>query len=158
MATTQKQTVPFIVSGEGTGVLQRIEVGGDGATHVFSTDTVPPFGGADSEPSPLSYVLGALTGCNQITVQLVAKDLGLELGTFSAKAVGDFDPAVLASGAEGNANFDAIRVDVTVETDADAATFERLRSETERRCPVTQLAIRSGLEFTSSWKAVPKSA
>ncbi|MEV4422913.1 OsmC family protein [Patulibacter sp. NPDC049589] len=158
MSTTQKQTVPFVVAGSGTGVLQRIEVGGGGAAHVFSTDTVPPFGGADSEPSPLSYVLGALTGCNQITVQLVAKDLGVRIGRFTADAVGDFDPAVLATGAEGNANFDAIRVDVTVETDADEATFERLRTETERRCPVTQLAIRSGLEFTSTWKAAPLSA
>ena len=155
MSTTQKQTVPFVVSGSGVGVLQRIEVGGGGAPHVFSTDTVPPFGGDDAQPSPLSYVLGALTGCNQITAQLVAKDLGVTLGRFSADAVGDFDPSVLAAGAEGNANFDAIRVEITVQTDADDATFDRLRSETERRCPVTQLAIRSGLEFSSTWNRAP---
>lgn len=155
MATTQKQTVPFVVTGSGTGVAQRIEVGGGGAAHVFATDTVPPFGGADAAPSPLSYTLGALTGCNQITAQIVAKELGVTLGGFDAEAVGDFDPSVMAQGADGDANFDAVRITVTVGTDADPETFERLRAETERRCPVTQLFVRSGLEFTSTWTAAP---
>lgn len=154
MATTQKQLVPFAVTGEGTGVAQRITVDG-GPGHTFETDTVPPFGGADSAPSPLSYTLGALTGCNQITAALVAKDLGIALGRLSFEAVGDFDPSVLAAGAEGNANFDAVRIAATIETDADDAQFERLRAETERRCPVTQLFVRSGLEFTSTWTAAP---
>jgi putative redox protein len=154
MATTKKQIVPFAVTGTGTGVEQRIEVAGD-AGHAFRTDTVPPFGGADSAPSPLSYTLGALTGCNQITAALVAKDLGVALGRLSFEAVGDFDPSVLAAGAEGNANFDAVRISATIETDADEEQFERLRAETERRCPVTQLFVRSGLEFTSTWTAAP---
>jgi uncharacterized OsmC-like protein len=155
MATTKKQTVPFAVSGEGTGVLQEITVGGDGTSHRFATDTVPPFGGQDSQPSPLSLTLGALTGCNQITAQIVAKELGVTLGRFTFDAVGDFDPSVMAGGAEGDANFDAVRVTATIETDADAATFERLKAETERRCPVTQLFVRSGLEFSADWTSAP---
>ncbi|MDO9408931.1 OsmC family protein [Patulibacter sp.] len=151
MATTKKQIVPFTVAGEGTGVLQRITVGGDGTAHRFATDTVPPFGGQDSEPSPLSLTLGALTGCNQITAQIVAKELGVTLGELRFDATGDFDPSVMAGGADGNANFDAVRVSATIATDADDATFERLKTETERRCPVTQLFVRSGLEFTSDW-------
>lgn len=157
MATTKKQLVPFAVTGTGTGVEQHIAVAGD-AGHTFRTDTVPPFGGADSAPSPLSYTLGALTGCNQITAALVAKDLGVTLGRLTFEAVGDFDPSVLAAGAEGNANFDAVRVAATIETDADEAQFERLRTETERRCPVTQLFVRSGLEFTATWTRAPLSA
>ena len=155
MATTKKQTVPFVVSGEGTGVLQEITVGGDGTPHRFATDTVPPFGGQDSQPSPLSLTLGALTGCNQITAQIVAKELGVALGRFTFDVVGDFDPSVMAGGAEGDANFDAVRVSATIETDADASTFERLKAETERRCPVTQLFVRSGLEFSAEWTAAP---
>jgi uncharacterized OsmC-like protein len=151
MATTQKQTVPFNVTGEGTGVLQRITVGGGGTAHQFATDTVPPFGGADSEPSPLSLTLGALTGCNQITAQIVAKELGVTIGSLSFDATGDLDPSVMAGGADGNANFDAVRVAATIATDADEATFEKLKAETERRCPVTQLFVRSGLEFSSDW-------
>lgn len=100
-------------------------------------------------------MLGALTGCNQITAQLVAKDLGVELGTFRASAVGDLDPSVLAGGAEGNANFERVVFEVEVETDADDEQFARLQAETERRCPVTQLYVRSGLEYVTSWTRVP---
>ena len=61
---------------------------------------------------------------------------------------------MLVNGAEGNANFDKVTVRAVVETDADEAQFERLVSETARRCPVTQLYQRSGLEFDNQWTRV----
>ncbi|WP_375424371.1 OsmC family protein [uncultured Friedmanniella sp.] len=149
-----KQTVPFAVRGQGTGVAQNVTVVGEHA-HTFTSDTYPAFGGADAAPSPLAYTLGALTSCNQIAAQLVAKDLGVRLGEFTISAVGDFDPSVFVGGVEGNANFDSVTVEASVQTDADAATFATLVSELERRCPVTQLFKRSGLEFTSTWTALP---
>lgn len=149
-----KQIVPFIVDGHGTGVAQELVVAGDNQ-HTFSSDTYPAFGGDDAAPSPLAYTLGALTSCNQISAQLVAKDLGVTLGAFTFSARGDFDPSVFVGGAEGNANFDAVTVEATVETDADEATFGKLVSELERRCPVTQLFKRSGLEYSSTWKPLP---
>jgi putative redox protein len=152
-----KQIVPFVVHGTGTGVAQQLNVPGD-VPHTFESDTLPPFGGADSAPSPLSYTLGALTGCNQISAQLVAKELGVTLGEFTFAATGDFDPSVFVSGADGNANFDAVRVEASVQTDADDATFATLVSELERRCPVTQLFKRSGLDYTSTWTALPLEA
>ncbi|MDO9378255.1 MAG: OsmC family protein [Nocardioidaceae bacterium] len=152
-----KQIVPFVVDGQGTGVAQQLTVAGENA-HTFTSDTYPAFGGDDAAPSPLSYVLGALTSCNQITAQIVAKDLGVTLGEFTFSARGDLDPSVMAAGAEGNANFDAVTVQASVQTDADEATFATLVSEVERRCPVTQLFKRSGLEYDSSWTAVPLAA
>lgn len=152
-----KQIVPFTVTGSGTGVAQSLTVAGDHA-HTFESDTYPAFGGADAAPSPLAYTLGALTSCNQISAQLVAKDLGVTLGEFSFSARGDFDPSVFVGGAEGNANFDAVTVEASVQTDADEETFATFVSELERRCPVTQLFKRSGLEYTSSWSALPLGA
>ncbi|WP_299056224.1 OsmC family protein [uncultured Nocardioides sp.] len=147
-------TVPFTVQTSGTGVAQEVTVLGE-VEHVFHADTYPAFGGADAAPSPLAYALGALTSCNQVTAQVVAKELGVTLGELSLSARGDLDPSVMVGGAEGNANFDAVTVDATVQTDADAETFDRLVSEVDRRCPVTQLFRRSGLAFTSEWKALP---
>ncbi len=149
-----KQIVPFTVDGTGTGVAQHLTVAGDNA-HEFDSDTYPAFGGDDAAPSPLAYTLGALTSCNQISAQLVAKDLGVTLGEFTISARGDFDPSVFVGGADGNANFDAVTVTASVETDADEQTFTTLVSELERRCPVTQLFQRSGLEYTSTWTALP---
>jgi putative redox protein len=142
--------VPFTHTASGTGVLQHVTVGGD-AGHTFDVDTYPAFGGRDASPSPLSYVLAALSSCNQVTGSVVAKELGVALGAWSFDVRGDLDTAVMVRGADGDANFDAVTVTVSVETDADEATFERLAAETERRCPVTQLFRRSGLEYTSTW-------
>lgn len=152
MAISPKSTIiPFEVSAAGTGVAQDVEAGG----HRFSTDAYPAFGGQDAAPSPLFYVLVALSSCNQVTAALVAKDLGITLGRWSFSVVGDLDTAVLAQGAEGNANFHRVTVRASVETDADDEQFATLVSETERRCPVTQLYQRSGLEFVNEWSAAP---
>lgn len=148
MAITPKSTVvPFVVHGTGTGVAQDVEAGG----HRFSTDAYPAFGGKDEAPSPLFYALAALSSCNQVTAALVAKDLGVSLGAWTFEVTGDLDTAVLVAGEEGNANFDKVVVRATVETDADEAQFARLVSETERRCPVTQLYKRSGAAFDNAW-------
>ncbi len=152
-----KQIVPFVLDATRTGVAQDLVVGGENA-HTFTADTYHAFGGADAAPSPLVYALGALTSCNQITAQLVAKDLGVTLGAFTFAAQGDLDPSVLVGGAEGNANFDAVTVSASVQTDADEQTFATLVSELERRCPVTQLFKRSGLDYTSTWTALPLGA
>ena len=157
MPTAETTTVPFTVTGEGTGVAQRITVGG-GHPHEFCADTYPAFGGTDGAPSPLSYLLGALTSCNQVVGSIVAGDLGVSLGRWSFDVQGDLDPSVLATGAEGNANFTRITLRATVETDADEATFARLRSETERRCPVTQMVVRSQVDYHSSWTSAPLTA
>ena len=148
MATLPKSTViPFVVTAQGTGVAQQLEAGG----HRFATDAYPAFGGKDEAPSPLFYALASLSSCNQVTASLVAKDLGVTLGSWTFEVVGDLDTAVLVAGAEGNANFDKVTVRATVETDADEAQFATLVSETERRCPVTQLFKRSGAQFDTQW-------
>jgi putative redox protein len=146
--------VPFTVQSKGSGVAQDITVQGD-HEHRFTSDTYPAFGGADSSPSPLAYTLGALTSCNQISAQLVAKDLGIRVGEFTFTAQGDLDPSVFVGGADGNANFDSVRVEASVETDAEGEAFDHFVAELERRCPVTQLFRRSGLDYSSSWKPLP---
>ncbi|WP_432565258.1 OsmC family protein [Kineococcus sp. SYSU DK003] len=148
------KTVPFVVEARGAGVAQDLTVPGENQ-HSFQADTYPSFGGQDSAPSPLSYALGALSSCNQVTGSIVAKDLGVLLGSWTFHVQGDLNPAVIGAGAEGNANFDRVAVSVRVQTDADDETFARLRDETERRCPVTQLFKRSGLEFSSDWERLP---
>lgn len=109
---------------------------------------------ARSGARPLFYALGALTSCDQVTASPVAKDLDIRLCRWTFEARGELDTAVLVGGAEGNADFDRVQVRATVETDATPAQFERSVSETARRCPVTQLVERSGLEFVNDWTPV----
>lgn len=50
-------------------------------------------GGGDLDPNPVEYVLGALLGCFNVVVHLVAKEHGVTLTSFTAKASGNLDPA-----------------------------------------------------------------
>lgn len=156
MTVRPKETVvPFIIEAEGTGVAQDLRV--PDSPHCFSTDAYPAFGGQDAAPSPLFYALGSLSSCNQVTAQLVAKDLGITLGKLSFRVQGDLDTAVLVGGADGNANFDRVEVTAEIETDATAEQFAQLQSEVDRRCPVSQLFRRSGTDFVVNWTQVPAS-
>jgi uncharacterized OsmC-like protein len=146
--------VTFRLTGTGSGVAQTIRE--EGSPHVIQADAHPAFGGADQAPSPLAYALAALTSCTQVTSQIVARDLGLSLGEFTVALDAKLDPTVLATGAEGVSNFTRLTLDVTIETDADPALFERFGKEVDRRCPVSQLYRRSGVAVTSTWTARPR--
>ncbi len=154
MPTSQRETlVPFVIRGEGDGVAQHIVV--PDSPHAFETDAYPAFGGRDAAPSPLFYALASLSSCNQVTAQLVARDFGVTLGHFSFEVRGDLDTAVLVGGADGNANFERVTLIATVESDASPEQFGLVARETERRCPISQLFKRSGLEFETEWTQVP---
>jgi uncharacterized OsmC-like protein len=141
--------VTFRLTGDGSGVAQTVRE--DGTHHVIQTDAHPAFGGHDSAPSPLAYALAALTSCTQVTSQIVARDLGLTLGQFTVKVDAKLDPTVLATGAEGVSNFTRLTLDVSIETDAAPDAFAHFGREVERRCPVTQLFRRSGVDVQTSW-------
>ena len=142
--------IPFRVSGSGTGVAQSVSV--EGSPHKISVDAYASFGGADSAPSPLAYNLSSLSSCTQVTGSLVGKDLGFELGKWDVSVKGILDPKVLTKGDEGNSNWDRIELTVSVQTNQrDEAAFQKFASETERRCPITQLFKRSGVDWKSKW-------
>ena len=150
---SSETVVSLAVRGKGEGVSMKIDTGC--GAHSFPADALPSFGGADSAPSPLYYVLSGIASCNQITGSLVAKDLGVKVGVWEVEVNAELDVAVLATGSEGNANFHEIHGKIRVQTDADSAQLAKLRSETERRCPVTQLYQRSGLKYDIEWEAAP---
>jgi uncharacterized OsmC-like protein len=143
------QIVTFNLHGTGTGVAQSIRT--EGSPHLIATDAHPAFGGQDTAPSPLAYVLAGLTSCTQVTAQVVARDLGIRLGRFDIALRADLDVAVLATGADGNGNFSSVNLQVSIETDATPEQFGRLQAETERRCPVSQLYRQSGIAISGAW-------
>ena len=141
-------TMPFTLSGSGTGVAQTIKVAN--RPHTIQTDAYPASGGADNAPSPLHFNLSALTSCSQITGSIAAKDAGIKLGKWDVSVTGELNPAVLVEGEQDNGgakgNWSSIDFEVRVESDADESAFQNWASETERRCPVTQLFKQSGVQ------------
>ncbi len=161
-ARAPKEARPYVISlaihGEGKGVFQKHTTSGpspEDKVHTIQTDGLKGMGGADAAACPAFHALASLTSCAQVTANLVAKDLGIRLGAWKFDVKGDLDVRVLVGGAEGNANFERVVIRTTVETDAKADQFARLVSETERRCPITQLFKRSGLVLDAQWTAAP---
>lgn len=148
--------VTFAVSGSGTGVAQTVAV--TGADHVIHTDAYPAFGGRDEHPSPLAYTLASLSSCNQVTAQIVAKELGITVDAVRIDVAADFDPTTMTTGRDTpDATFQNLRITAEVTTDATADQFDRLRDEVARRCPVSVLFTRAGVAITNDWTRVKPS-
>ena len=103
----------------------------------------------------MDYVLAGLITCNQVTAQIVALGQNIELGEFDIKLKAELDNSVLVYGSEGNANFTSIDLDVEIETRLSDSEFEDFVDEVARRCPLTQLYVRSGVSVTNEWKNKP---
>jgi putative redox protein len=141
--------LPFDLRGSGTGVLQEVSIAG--SDHTIRAEGHAAFGGTDSAPSPLDLVLGAYVSCNQVTSAIVAIGQGIELGRFEGRVEAEFDNSVLVFGAEGDGTFSRLTLTVELETGLDDAAFEAFVAEVARRCPLTQLFERAGVEITNVW-------
>lgn len=145
--------VTFAVSGRGTGVAQTVAVAG--ADYVIETDAYPAFGGQDAHPSPLAYTLASLSSCNQVTAQIVAGELGIAIDAVRFDVAADFDPTTMTTGQDrGDATFQNLRITAEITTDASADLFDRLRDDVARRCPVSVLFARAGVQITNEWTQV----
>lgn len=148
-------TLTFAVNGTGTGVRQDIDVVGSG--HVVKSDAYESFGGRDEYPSPLAYLLAALTSCTQVVASVVSQQQGITIESYDIAVEGDFDPTVLTTGATADAEhpgtFHTVRLTVGVVTDASQEQVEQLGAEVERRCPVGVLFAQAGTTVTSTWTA-----
>ncbi len=148
--------VNFAVSGAGTGVAQTVAV--SGADYVIQTDAYPAFGGQDAHPSPLAYTLASLSSCNQVTSQIVAKELGITIEAVRFDVSADFDPTTMTTGRESaDATFQNLQITAEITTDAPADRFDTLRDEVARRCPVSVLFARAGVQITNDWTQVKPS-
>ncbi len=146
----ENSTLSFNLNSAGTGAAQTIFM--EGSPHMINVDAPLMVGGKDASPSPISYVLSSLISSAQVTAQLVAKDFGVELSAFEFTINANLDTAILIGGAEeGNPNIKNIVLKATIETDISDELFEKIRVETERRCPIYQLFSKSGANVRSQW-------
>lgn len=118
-------------------------------------DEPPSLGGGDIGPNPVEYVLGALLGCLNVVVHLVAKEKGVVLTSFTASAKGELDPTkFLGKNMDVRAGYSEIEIKIEVESEADQATLDEIIAIAETRCPVSDnLANSTPLTITMVKKA-----
>ena len=104
----------------------------------FVVDEPQSLGGGNMGPNPVEYVLGALLGCLNVVVHLVAKEHGVTLTSFKATARGDLDPSkFMGKNMDVRAGYEAIEVMIEVEGDAEPDKLDEIARISESRCPVS---------------------
>lgn len=115
------------------------------------TDEPVAHGGTGEGPSPLQTVLGALCGCEAVTFNRTAADLGFAYRGITFE--GEF--TIDIRGRQGDRavrpHFQTVRVRATVDTEESEEALARVAEETEARCPVFNLISDAGVRLQMQW-------
>ncbi len=99
-------------------------------------------GGTDTAPNPVEQLLGALGNCLAVGYAANATTAGIELKDLHIQLEGDIDLTTFLGLGEGHAGYDAIRVKVRLDSDADPAAIEELHRTVLGSSPVGHTLLR----------------
>ena len=118
----------------------------------WRTGAHPAVGGDDDAPCSGDVLLGALAACQEITLRMVAANMGIEIRELRVDVEADWDArGTLAMGREFPVGIRAItcRTEVTIAEDADGERAQRLLRSAERYCVVLD-TLRTGVEVDAT--------
>ncbi len=137
------------VSARNDGTMRTVIDTGDSGTVV--TDEPIPHGGSGTGPSPLQTVVAALCGCEGVTFNRTAAELGFSYegiefeGSFSVDIRGRM-------GVRGvRAHFQTVRLQARVFTSESEDRLREVVEETEARCPVFNLISDADVRVETLW-------
>jgi uncharacterized OsmC-like protein len=107
---------------------------------IYAAEAHVGVGGAGTAACSGDLLLGALAACAQLTCQMVATAMGLEVRSIETTVEGDLDlRGTLGLDREVGAGFTALRLRFAVDApDASEEDLEALLRKTERYCTVAQ--------------------
>lgn len=117
----------------------------------FVTDEPVPHGGTGEGPSPLQAVLGALCGCEAVTFNRTAADLGFDYDSLDFEAAFTIDIRGRLGDRSVRPHFQTVRVRAVVATEESPEAFAAVVEETEARCPVMNLLVDAGVDLQVEW-------
>ncbi len=125
---------------------------------VWRSGAHPAVGGAGDEPCSGELLLAALAACQEITIRMVATNMGMELEELATHVEADWDPrGTLAMGAAFPIGLTAIRCRTSVMVSGSEAPerTERLIRSAERYC-VVMATLRAGVPVEASFEVSRK--
>ncbi len=122
-----------------TPVSCSIEVG----RAIHAAEAHPGVGGAGGAACSGDLLLGALAACAQVTCQMVAAAMGLDINTVTVTVEGDLDlQGTLGTRRDVPVGFEEIRLRFNLDApNLDAEARASLMSKTERYCVVMQTLV-----------------
>lgn len=104
----------------------------------FQMDQPTASGGTDLGPTPTEILLGAVLGCLNVVIRMIARERDITVNSLKMDASGDLDPAkFLGKETDERAGFKSIEVSIALDADTDEATKAEIVAESLKRCPVS---------------------
>ncbi len=116
---------------------------------LYAAEAHPGVGGPGEAACSGDLLLGALVACAQLTCQMVAANMGLDVA-ISVTAEGDLDLRGTLGTPDVPVGFEAIRLNFTIDGEVDAERLEKLQARAERYCVVLQTLL-TPPPVTASW-------
>ncbi|KAF0240343.1 OsmC family protein [Sediminibacterium sp.] len=111
----------------------------EGKVRQFSIAVDEPenFGGKDSAPTPVEYILAGYAGCLNVVVNLIAKEMGITIKSLEINITGDINPEkLLGISDKERAGFKSLNIQLDINSDASSDMIQKLLTQVKERCPV----------------------
>ena len=119
----------------------------------FRSGAHPAVGGDADAPCSADLLLAALAACQEVTLRMVAANMGIDLEELEVTAEGDWDPrGTLAMGREFPVGLTAVRAHtrVVIAGDERGERADRLLRSAERYCVILS-TLREGVPVESTF-------
>jgi uncharacterized OsmC-like protein len=107
---------------------------------LYAAEAHPGVGGPGEAACSGDLLLGALVACAQLTCQMVAANMGLDVSV-TVNAEGDLDLRGTLGTPDIAVGFEAVRLNFAVEGVVDQERLEKLKARSERYCVVLQTLL-----------------
>ena len=103
----------------------------------IAVDEPENFGGKDSAPTPVEYILAGYAGCLNVVVNLIAKEMGITIENLEINITGDINPEKLFGISDKErAGFKSLNIQLHIKSDASKEMLQKLLNQVKERCPV----------------------
>ena len=117
----------------------------------FATAEPLSFGGDDSAPTPMDYVVGAFLGCITVIIELVARERDIRIDAIELDAAGTIDVRGVTGHPGISPSFQSLGATVRLDAGIHADALEPFVAEVERRCPAFNLFRDAGVTPQVNW-------
>ena len=111
----------------------------EGKVRQFSivVDEPENFGGKDSAPTPVEYILAGYAGCLNVVVNMIAKEMNIAIQHLEINITGTINPDKLFGISDKErAGFRSLNIHLDMKSDASKELLQKLLSQVKERCPV----------------------
>ncbi|CAM3875859.1 OsmC family protein [Alkalicoccus chagannorensis] len=138
----------FNVHAESEGLKLDAEAG----RHKLVFDEGSSMGGMDQGPNPMQTALASLAACENITANMVAREMGLELEGIEFTIEGSFNPKGFMGDTSVRPYFETVQIQAKVDADASEEQLRDLQEKVEARCPVYTMMKAADVQFQDIWE------